>query len=67
VSIAENYSDAVTVGLQATGRHPTPLSEQQALAYIERQTGTTFEPEVVEALRKTVQAPLGETPPAVSA
>jgi putative two-component system response regulator len=68
IAVAETFSDAVTVGLHSNGsRHPTPLTEQQSLAYIERQTATTFDPEVVEALRRTVQAPVGETPPAVSA
>jgi putative two-component system response regulator len=57
VSVAEVFHDAVTVGV---GRTPTPLSEPQALAFIERQTGTAFAPEVVEALRLLVTSPLGQ-------
>ena len=56
VSVAEAFTDAVAHGV---GRAATPLSEPQALAYIERQTGTAFDPEVVEALRLVVTAPLG--------
>jgi putative two-component system response regulator len=56
VSVSEAFVDAVTTGI---GRNPTPLNEVQALAAIERQTGTAFDPEVVEALRLVVTAPLG--------
>ncbi len=56
VSVAEAFTDAVTHGV---GRAASPLSEPQALAFIERQTGTAFDPEVVEALRLVVTAPLG--------
>jgi two-component system response regulator RpfG len=56
VSVAEAFTDAVTTGV---GRSPTPMPESQALLYVERQTGTAFDPEVVEALRLVVTAPLG--------
>jgi response regulator RpfG family c-di-GMP phosphodiesterase len=45
----------VTTGI---GRSATPLSEPQALLYVERQTGTAFDPGVVEALRLVVTQPL---------
>jgi putative two-component system response regulator len=58
VSVAEAFVDAVTVGV---GRAPNPLSEVQALAVIERQTGTAFDPNVVEALRLLVTSATGQT------
>jgi response regulator RpfG family c-di-GMP phosphodiesterase len=58
VGVAEAFYDAVTTGI---GRAPNPLSEVQALALIERQTGTAYDPEVVEALRLLVTSPLGQT------
>jgi response regulator RpfG family c-di-GMP phosphodiesterase len=58
VGVAETFTDAVTTGI---GRSATPLSEAQALIYVERQTGTAFDPEVVEALRLVVTAPLRAT------
>jgi response regulator RpfG family c-di-GMP phosphodiesterase len=57
VLVAETFVDAVTTGI---GRAPNPLSDLQALAIIDRQTGTTFDPEVVEALRLLVTTPLGQ-------
>jgi putative two-component system response regulator len=59
VLVAESFNDAVTVGPPGAARS-TPLSEHQALAYIERQSGTTFDPEVVEGLRLMVESPIGE-------
>jgi putative two-component system response regulator len=59
VLVAETFNDAVTVGPPASGRS-TPLSEVQALAYIDRQSGTTFDPEVVEGLRLMIESPVGE-------
>ena len=64
VLVAEVFNDATTVGPPGTG-HKTALSELQALAYIDRQSGTTFDPEVVEGLRLMVETPLGE--PSVTA
>jgi putative two-component system response regulator len=61
VLVAETFNDAVTVGPPASGRS-TPLSELQALAYIDRQSGTTFDPEVVEGLRLMIESPVGEPP-----
>jgi putative two-component system response regulator len=59
VSVAEVFNDVTTVGPPTTG-HRMPLSEPQAMAYIERQSGTTFDPEVIEGLRLVVESPLGE-------
>lgn len=59
VSIAEVFNDVTTVGPPTHG-HRTPLSEQQALAYIERQSGTAFDPEVIQGLRLVIESPLGE-------
>ena len=61
VHVAEAFNDAVTVGPAGAGRS-APLSEHQALAYIDRQSGTTFDPEVVEGLRLMLESPLGEPP-----
>lgn len=58
VCVAETFVDAVTTGI---GRAPNPLSDLQALAVIDRQTGTAFDPEVVEALRLLVTAPHGHS------
>ncbi len=57
VGVAETFIDAVTSGIRGSSN---PLSELQALAVIERQTGTAFDPEVVEALRLVVTSPLGQ-------
>jgi response regulator RpfG family c-di-GMP phosphodiesterase len=57
VLVAETFIDMVTTGI---GRAPNPLSEQQALAVIDRQSGTAFDPEVIEALRLLVTTPLGQ-------
>jgi response regulator RpfG family c-di-GMP phosphodiesterase len=57
VNVAETFVDMVTTGI---GRAPNPLSDVQALAVIDRQTGTAFDPEVVEALRLLVTTPLGQ-------
>jgi len=57
VSVAEAFIDATTVGIRGSA---TALSEMQALAVIERQTGTAYDPEVVEALRLLVTSPLGQ-------
>ena len=61
VAIAEVFNDCVTTGPPGTGR-AAPLSEPQALAFIDRQSGTTFDPEVVEGLRLMVESPVGEPP-----
>jgi len=63
VAVAEAFSDAVTIGVHAPGHKTTPMTEVAALAYIERQTGTTFDHEVVEGLRLMVQSPMREMPP----
>jgi putative two-component system response regulator len=60
--VAEAFSDYVTTGIAANGRSPSPLSEMQALALVERQTGTSFSAEAVDALRLMVQSPLAEPP-----
>ena len=62
VAVAEMFYDMTTTGpLVAGGGGKTqPLSEPQALAYIDRQSGTTFDPEVVEGLRLVVESPLGD-------
>jgi len=57
VAVGETFLDAVTSGIRGSSN---PLSEVQALAVIERQTGTAFDPEVVEALRLVVTSPLGQ-------
>jgi response regulator RpfG family c-di-GMP phosphodiesterase len=64
VLVAETFNDAVTVGPPGSGRS-APLSELQAMAYIDRQSGTTFDPEVVEGMRLMLESPVGE--PSVSA
>jgi response regulator RpfG family c-di-GMP phosphodiesterase len=64
VGVAEVFTDAVTTGI---GRSATPLSEPQALLYVERQTGTAFDPDVVEALRLVVTQPLRGATPGVPA
>jgi len=61
VFVAETFNDAVTVGPPGSGRS-APLNEHQALAYIDRQSGTAFDPEVVEGLRLVVESPVGEPP-----
>jgi putative two-component system response regulator len=61
VLVAETFHDAVTVGPPGAGR-ATPLTETAAMAFIDRQSGTTFDPEVVEGLRLVVESPIGEPP-----
>jgi putative two-component system response regulator len=61
VLVSETFSDAITVGPPGTGRS-TPLTEHAAMAYIDRQSGTAFDPEVVEGLRLMVESPIGEAP-----
>jgi response regulator RpfG family c-di-GMP phosphodiesterase len=56
VLVAETFNDAVTTGPPGSSR-TTPLSEVQAMAYIDRQSGTTFDPEVVEGLRLMLESP----------
>jgi putative two-component system response regulator len=63
VLVAETFSDAVTLGPPGAGR-TTPLTEHAAMAYIDRQSGTTFDPEVVEGLRLMIESPIGEPVPA---
>jgi putative two-component system response regulator len=61
VAVAEMFHDMTSVGPVAMpGARPAPLTEVAALAYIDRQSGTTFEPEVVEGLRLVVEQPLGD-------
>ena len=57
VAVAETFNDMTTVGPYTVGGRATPLSEKQALAYIDRQSGTAFDPEVVEGLRLVVESP----------
>jgi putative two-component system response regulator len=59
VAVAEVFNDVTTVGPPTSG-HRTPLSAPQAMAFIERQSGTTFDPEVIEGLRLVVETPLSE-------
>lgn len=61
VAIAESFTDATTVGIPGPGRIAQPLTENQALAYVDRQTGTAFDPEAVEGLRLVVEKPLSES------
>jgi putative two-component system response regulator len=60
VAIAEAFNDATTTGVAAPGGRPAPLTEHQALAYLDRQSGTTYDPEVIEGLRLVVDSPLGD-------
>jgi len=62
VQVAESFNDFVSGAIHAPGARATPLGERQALAAIERQTGTAFDPEVIEGLRLMVESPLGEPP-----
>jgi response regulator RpfG family c-di-GMP phosphodiesterase len=62
VLIAETFNDVTTGGAHGPGGHSVPLSEHQALAYIDRESGTAFDPEIIEGLRLTVESPLGESP-----
>jgi putative two-component system response regulator len=57
VFVAETFNDAVTTGPPGSSR-TAPLSEVQAMAYIDRQSGTTFDPEVVEGLRLMLESPI---------
>jgi putative two-component system response regulator len=61
VLVAETFNDLTTVGPPGAG-HKTPLSEPQSLAYIDRQSGTAFDPEVVEGLRLMIESPVVEPP-----
>ena len=61
VAVAEMYHDITTLGVPGAVNH-TVLSDHQALAYIDRQSGTTFDPEVIEGLRLMVEAPIGDVP-----
>jgi response regulator RpfG family c-di-GMP phosphodiesterase len=58
VGCAEAYYDATTVGVPGAGRTHSVLGPAQALVYVERQTGTAFSTEVVEALKLTISSPL---------
>jgi putative two-component system response regulator len=61
VAVAEMFHDMTTTGpFLPGGARSAPLSEPQALAYIDRQSGTAFDPEVVEGLRLVVESPLGD-------
>ena len=62
VGIAEAFTDAMQFGVPAPGRVAQPLTETQALAFIERQTGTAFDPEAIEGLRLVVEKPLSDAP-----
>jgi putative two-component system response regulator len=62
VLVAETFNDLISGGAHSPAGRATPLSERQALAFIDRQSGTTFDPEVIEGLRLTVESPLGEAP-----
>ena len=62
VAIAEAFNDVTTHGVYAPGGRSTPLTEHQAIAYLDRQSGTTFDPEVIEGLRLVVESPLGDVP-----
>jgi putative two-component system response regulator len=61
VLVSETFNDLITHGPPVAGR-ATPLTETAALAYIERQSATTFDPEVIEGLRLVVESPIGEPP-----
>lgn len=61
VAIAEAFIDVTAGGVPGAAR-TQPLTENQALAYIDRQTGTAFDPEAVEGLRLVIESPLGEEP-----
>lgn len=64
VAVAEMFYDMTTTGAFGPGGGKTaPLSELQALAYIDRQSGTTFDPEVIEGLRLVVESPMGDPVP----
>jgi putative two-component system response regulator len=61
VAVAEMFCDLTTTGPFVPGAGKSqPLSEPQALAAIDRQSGTTFDPEVVDGLRLVVESPLGD-------
>ena len=61
VLVAEVFNDLVTLGPPSPTRS-TPLTEPAAIAYIDRQSGTTFDPEVVEGLRLMIESPVAEPP-----
>jgi putative two-component system response regulator len=61
VAVAETFYDMTTTGPhQPGGAKSVPLTEAAALAYIDRQSGTAFDPEVVEGLRLVVESPHGD-------
>jgi putative two-component system response regulator len=62
VLISETFHDLTTAGPSGTHGHATPLTEVAALAYIDRQSGTAFDPEVVEGMRLVIESPIGEPP-----
>jgi putative two-component system response regulator len=62
VLVSETFNDVTTVGPPGSPGRATPLTETAALAYIDRQSGTTFDPEVVEGLRLLIESPIGEPP-----
>jgi putative two-component system response regulator len=63
VAVAEMFNDVVTTGpYVGGGGRSQPLTEPQALAYIDRQSGTTFDPEVIDGLRRVIEAPMAEPP-----
>lgn len=64
VAVAEVFDDMTTVGPYVPGGgRSQPLSKPQALAYIDRQSGTAFDPEIVEGLRLVVESPISEPVP----
>ena len=68
IAVAETFNDMITVGPYVVGGgKSSPLSEKQALAYIDRQSGTAFDPEVVEGLRLVVESPTIGDPVAAKA
>jgi putative two-component system response regulator len=62
VLISETFHDLITVGPAGAHSRSTPMTETAALAYIDRQSGTTFDPEVVEGMRLVIESPIGEPP-----
>lgn len=67
VLISETFNDLVTIGPLGSPGRSTPLTETAALAYLDRQSGTAFDPEVVEGLRRTIESPVGDSPVSVRA
>jgi putative two-component system response regulator len=62
VLISEMFHDLTTIGPPGGHGRSTPLTEVAALAYVDRQSGTTFDPEVVEGMRLVIESPIGEPP-----